>query len=50
MLILTLGTSSFSGPVQQAEGLPGGGVGLQEASPRPGLPGRTGSGLDVLVL
>lgn len=46
---LELGTSSFSGPVQQAERLPGGGARLQEAGPGPGLPGRTGRGLDILA-
>lgn len=44
-----LGASSFSGPVQQAERLPGGGARLQEAGPGPGLPGRTRRGLDILA-
>lgn len=39
VLLLTLGALPFPGPVQPAEGLPGGGAGLPEAGPGPGLPG-----------
>lgn len=50
VLILTLGTSSFQDLFSRQKGYLEEELDYRKQSPRPGLPGRTGSGLDVLVL